>query len=120
MGVRHRYRYICHSTVAGALVTMAGNPSRRAPRMGAAGPTGARGGRLSPTAGVIRGPATMVAADSDSDRGPIAAFQCPLAAPAAAAAATGGPFRLRERAAHRAATLQRALSRPQRQAAREP
>src|SRR5579863_148195 len=105
MGVRHRYRYICHSTVAGALVTMAGNPSRRAPRVSAAGPDRARGGRISPTAGVMRGPATMVAADSDSDRGPIAAFQRPVAARAAAAAASGGAFRLRERAAHRAAAL---------------
>src|ERR1700689_941237 len=62
------------------------------------GPTGARGGLVSPTAGVIRGPATMVAADSDSDRGSIAAFQCPVAARAAVATATGGAVWLRERA----------------------
>src|ERR1700722_17791549 len=62
----------------------------------------------------------MVAADSDSDRGLIAAFQRAVAARAAAAAATGGAFRFRERAAHCPAARRRALSRPQRHAAREP
>jgi hypothetical protein len=37
MDVRQGYRNICHSTVAGALVTMAGNPSRLASCISVAG-----------------------------------------------------------------------------------
>src|ERR1700692_3456017 len=72
-------------------------------------PAGASGGPSSTTAGVVRGPATMVAADSDNVRGLIAALQCSVAAYPANAAATCGPLWLRERATHRAATRRRSV-----------
>src|ERR1700689_5294671 len=75
---------------------------------------------VSPTAGVVRGSATMVAADSDNLRGRITALQRAGAACPAGATAARAPLWLRKRATHRAAARRRGLSRPQRQTARQP
>src|SRR6202163_1837951 len=74
-------------------------------------PAGAFGGPVSPTAGVVRGSATMVAADGDNLRGGIAALQCVVAAFAAGATAVRTPLWFRKRATHCAAARQRGLPR---------